>query len=101
MNSKKPQYVVTRSKFKDNLVISSVRITRDNIQYVRKWAVGSKLRGYDGSPTDRYLELAGGQIARQGDVIAQLIDGRYMAFKHDTWAAMTLLIGLTPFYVED
>lgn len=95
----KPVLNIEKRKMK-SLMLDAVQVTTDNISAVRKWAVGSKLYGYDGSPTDRHLVLAGGQIARQGDFIIRHIDGRYMAFKPDTFEAISTLGGFTPQYVE-
>lgn len=95
----KPSLVVQKRKMK-SLILESVEVTPDNISAVRKWAVGSKLHGYDGSPTARYLVLAGGQIARQGDFIIKHIDGRYMAFKPQTFGAISEFVGFMAKYKD-
>ena len=95
----KPVLTIQKRKNKP-LVFEAVEITIDNISAVRKWAVGSKLHGYDGSPTARYLVLAGGQTARQGDFVVKQLDGRYVAFPARTYEAMTELIGFAPKYED-
>lgn len=95
----KPVAVVEKRKMKP-LVLDAMQLTLDSIREVRAWAVGSRLHGYDGSPTAQYLVLPGGQQARQGDFVVKLIDGRYMAFTGGTFEAMTQLIGFTPKYKE-
>lgn len=95
----KPVAVVEKRKMKP-LVLDAMQLTLDSIREVRAWAVGSRLHGYDGSPTAQYLVLPGGQQARQGDFVVQLIDGRFMAFTGGTFEAMTHLIGFTPKYKE-
>lgn len=95
----KPEVIIEKRTLK-RLAIESMPLTLDSLSAVKKWAVGSKLHGYDGSPTSRYLVLAGGQIARQGDYVVKWPDGRFMAFPKPTWEAMTTLVGFTPKYED-
>lgn len=93
----KPIMVIQGRKFK-SIILDAVQLNVNNILEVKRWAVGSRIRGYDGSPTERHLVLEGGQIARQGDFIVKHVDGRFYAFKQDTFEAITELISFTPKY---
>lgn len=95
----KPTLIIEKHKMKP-LIAEATQINSGNIIAVRKWAVGSKLHGYDGSPSSRHLVLAGGQIARQGDYVVKQIDGRFMAFKPETFKAISSFVGFAAKYGE-